>query len=57
MWQTNLRITLRNLWKYKGFSLVNVLGLSISLAGCILILLYVLHERSYDAWNKNAPQV
>ena len=57
MWQTNLRITLRNLWKYKGFSLVNVLGLSISLAGCILILLYVLHEHSYDAWNQQAPRV
>ncbi|TDW99713.1 ABC transporter permease [Dinghuibacter silviterrae] len=57
MFQTNLRIALRNLWKYKGFSLVNVLGLSISLAGCILILLYVFHEHSYDRWNKNAGRV
>ena len=57
MLKTNLRIALRNLWKYKGFSLANVLGLSVSLAGCILILLYVLHERSYDTWNKNAANV
>src|ERR1700744_224238 len=53
MLKTNLRIALRNLWKYRGFSLVNVLGLSVSLAGCVLILLYVLHERSYDTWNPN----
>ena len=57
MLKTNLTIALRNLWKHRGFSLVNILGLSISLAGCILILLYVQHERSYDAWNPDAANV
>ncbi|HTJ14286.1 MAG TPA: ABC transporter permease [Dinghuibacter sp.] len=57
MFATNLRIALRNLWKYRGFSLVNVLGLSISLAGCILIMLYVFYERSYDHWNPRAANV
>jgi putative ABC transport system permease protein len=44
----------RNLWKNKVFSLINILGLSLGMAACLLILQYVNFELSYDHFNKNA---
>ncbi|MGN6638699.1 MAG: ABC transporter permease [Mucilaginibacter sp.] len=44
----------RNLWKNKVFSLINILGLSLGMAACLLILQYVNFELSYDYFNKNA---
>lgn len=57
MLKTNLKIALRNLWKNKGLSFTNILGLSIGIAGTMLVLLYVLHERSYDTWNPKVDRV
>ncbi len=42
---------IRNLLKHKGYSLVNVIGLALGLAGCILMLLYIRYETSYDDYN------
>ncbi|MBP6827680.1 MAG: ABC transporter permease [Saprospiraceae bacterium] len=51
MIQKYLQIAWRNLLKYKSYSLINVLGLAFGIACCLLILLYVADERSYDrAW-------
>ena len=47
----------RSLWKNKVFSLINVLGLSLGMAACLLILQYVNFELSYDHFNKNANNV
>ena len=47
----------RNLWKNKVFSLINVLGLSLGMAACLLILQYVNCELSYDQFNKNASNI
>lgn len=47
----------RNLMKNKSFSLINVAGLSIGMAACLLILQYVSFELSYDQFNKNADDV
>jgi putative ABC transport system permease protein len=47
----------RNLWKNKVFSLINILGLSLGMAACLLILQYVNFELSYDQFNKNAPDL
>ena len=44
----NLKLALRNLWRHKSFSLINILGLAVGLAGCILIGLYTYNELSYD---------
>lgn len=41
----------RNLLKHKGYTLVNVIGLTLGLAGCILMLLYIRYETSYDDYN------
>jgi putative ABC transport system permease protein len=51
------KVALRNLWKNKGFSAINIIGLATGLATCLLILLYVLDELSYDRYNKNAERI
>ncbi|MHA4896127.1 ABC transporter permease [Pedobacter sp. PWIIR3] len=48
MFKLNLKIALRNLWRNKGFTLINVGGLAIGLASCMMLLLYVAYEWSYD---------
>ena len=47
----------RNLWKNKTFSFINIAGLAIGMAACLLILQYVSFELSYDQFNKNAADI
>ncbi len=47
----------RNLWKNKVFSLINILGLSLGMAGCLLILQYVNFQLSFDHFNKNGHDI
>ncbi|MDP4264629.1 MAG: ABC transporter permease [Bacteroidota bacterium] len=47
----------RNLMKNKTFSLINVAGLAIGMAACLLILQYVNFELSYDQFNKNVNDI
>lgn len=47
----------RNLMKNKTFSLINIAGLSIGMAACLLILQYVSFELSFDQFNKNAADL
>ncbi len=51
------KVAFRNLWKNKGFSAINILGLASGLAVCLLIVLYVVDELSYDKYNKNADRI
>ena len=53
----DLKITARRLLRHKAFSLINILGLSIGLAACLLLWLYVRYELSYDAYNEKAPRI
>lgn len=46
-----LKIAFRNLINNKTYSLINVAGLAIGLAVSFLILLFVMHELSYDRFN------
>src|SRR5881394_3418836 len=41
----------RNLWKNKVYSSINVIGLAIGMAACIIILLFVTYERSFDSFH------
>lgn len=52
MFRLNLKISLRNLWKNKGYTFINIGGLGLGLASCIILLLYVSYEWGYD---KQAP--
>lgn len=47
----------RNLWKNKGYSLVNILGLAIGLTSFLVLLLYLNHELSYDRWHPELEKV
>ncbi|MBN9385268.1 MAG: ABC transporter permease [Chitinophagaceae bacterium] len=47
----------RNLNKNRAFSLINIAGLAIGMAVCLLILQYVNFELSYDQFNKNAADI
>jgi putative ABC transport system permease protein len=47
----------RSLLTNKGFTILNVLGLSVGLATCLLIVFYVVDELSYDRYNTNANRI
>ncbi len=48
---------LRILFKRTGFSVINILGLAIGMAACLLIMHYVTFELSYDTFNKKADRI
>ncbi len=51
------KIALRNLVKQRFYSVINVLGLAIGLAACLLITLFVLDELSYDRYHEHADRI
>ncbi|HEX7457627.1 MAG TPA: ABC transporter permease, partial [Ginsengibacter sp.] len=51
------KIALRNLWRNKAFTGINIFGLSIGIATCLLIVLFIQDELSYDRYNKKADQI
>ncbi|MES2419340.1 MAG: ABC transporter permease [Bacteroidota bacterium] len=57
MFKLNLKIALRNLWKYKGYTAINVFGLSIGLASCILIFIFIRYQLSYDKGYANSDRI
>ena len=57
MLKNNLKIALRTLWKHKQVTLINVIGLSVGMAACVLILLFVQYELSYDRYHENADRI
>ena len=57
MLRNYLTTTWRNLLKNRVFSLINVLGLSIGLTACLLILQYVTHELSYDSFHQQKEAI
>ncbi len=56
MFKNYLKIAIRNLIKHKLFSFINILGLAIGITSCILIILFVNYERSYDQFNIKADR-
>ncbi|NML23667.1 FtsX-like permease family protein [Pseudoflavitalea sp. G-6-1-2] len=57
MFRNYLKIAFRSLWKNKSFSALNISGLALGLAACLLIVMYVKDELSYDRFNKNAERI
>lgn len=57
MLKNHFRTALRNLLKSKFYSLINVLGLAVGMAGFMLIAQYVVFERSYDNFHERADQI
>ncbi|MEM9675373.1 MAG: ABC transporter permease [Bacteroidota bacterium] len=56
MLKSYLKIAYRNLLKNKIFSLINILGLAIGMAACLLILQYVRFELSYDHFHEKSKR-
>src|SRR5256714_3351958 len=57
MLKNYLKTAWRNLVKNKTFSFINIAGLSIGMAACLLILQYVSFELSFDQFHKNADDI
>ncbi len=52
-----LKVALRNIRRYKGYSFINIAGLAIGLACCLLITIWVLDELSYDRFHENSANL
>lgn len=57
MLKNYLKIALRNFLKHKGFSFINIFGLAVGVACCLLILLFVVDELSYDKYHEKADRI
>jgi putative ABC transport system permease protein len=57
MFRSYLTIALRNLSKRKGYTILNILGLTIGMSCCLLIFHYVSFERSYDAFPQQPGSI
>ncbi|WP_316802905.1 ABC transporter permease [Pedobacter nototheniae] len=57
MFRLNLKIALRNLWKNKGYTAINILGLSIGMASCILIFIFINFQLSFDKKEKKGDRI
>ncbi len=57
MFKNYLLIAVRNFWKQKNYTLLNVGGLALAIATAILALLFVRHEYSYDRWVPNQENI
>jgi putative ABC transport system permease protein len=57
MFKNYIKIAIRNLWKNKAFSAINIFGLASGLAICLLILFYVNNELGYDQYNTKSNRI
>jgi putative ABC transport system permease protein len=54
MWRNYWTVAVRALAKSRTYSIINIAGLAIGMAACIMILLYVRYEQSYESWLPDA---
>ncbi len=52
-----IKIALRNLIKFKAFSFINIIGLAIGIASCILVILFIVDEFNYDTYYPNSENI
>ncbi len=57
MLKNYLVIAIRNLLKYKMYSLINIIGLAVGIACTILLVTFIQHELSYDNYHENADRI
>jgi len=56
MWRNYLTVGFRSLMKSRTYAFINVFGLALGIAACLLILVYVRYETSYDGWLPEAER-
>ena len=57
MFRLNIKIALRNLWRNKASSVINIVGLAVGLSACLLLLLYVSYEINFDRHFKDPDKI
>ena len=57
MWRNYMTVGVRALAKSRTYAFINILGLAIGMAACLMILLYVRYEMSYDKWNPDSDRI
>ncbi|MCP4726578.1 MAG: FtsX-like permease family protein [bacterium] len=57
MYKNYLKIAIRNIIRQKGYSFINIFGLTLGMASCILIMLWVFDELSYDKFHENSENL
>ena len=57
MFKNYLKISFRNLKKHRGYSFINVIGLAIGMAACLLLFLWVQNELSFDRYHEKAGRI
>ena len=57
MWRNYLTVGLRALTKNRTYAFINIFGLAVGLAACLMLLVYVRYERSYDGWLPGAESI
>lgn len=57
MFKLNFKIAFRNLWKNKGYTLINIMGLAIGMTSCILIFIFIRYQLSFDEGYKNEHRI
>lgn len=57
MFKNYLKIALKNMYRNKLVSIINIVGLSVGMAATILLMLYVIHELSYDRFHENPERI
>ena len=57
MLKNHFKVAFRNLLRYKFTSFINLFGLTVGLTCCLLIVIYIINELSYDKYNKNANNI
>ncbi|HUX85243.1 MAG TPA: ABC transporter permease [Chitinophagaceae bacterium] len=57
MIRTQMKLIFRTLWKNKAFTFINIAGLAIGMAACLLILQYVSFQLSFDQFNKQIGDI
>jgi putative ABC transport system permease protein len=57
MFKNHFKIALRNLWRHRGFSFINITGLSVGITACFFIFMYVAFELSYDKFHSKADRI
>ena len=52
-----LKVAFRNIFRHKAYSFINILGLAVGMSLCILILIYVRDELTYDTFHEHADRI
>src|SRR3954468_21019181 len=57
MFRNYATVALRNIAKNRLYSAINILGLAVGIASCVLITLFVRSELSYDSWLADSNRI